>query len=73
MGIWVRSQYKKALVHSNNFLVNRVADPSIITFNEEGLVRLGTYATEERAVQVLDAMQRYMDYKLEGTFEMPKE
>ena len=79
MELWIRSQDRESLMK-----VNRVDKYglSIVTFdNECREIYLGRYATEERALEVLDEIQE-MDFKNNSNvkltsygyvYEMPKE
>jgi hypothetical protein len=85
-GIWIRSQDKKTLAEPN--LLNyeeecRDSDGNrfenaIITDASETEYLLGTYATEERALQVLDEIQAFIncDGEMNGNkyraYEMPQ-
>jgi len=62
--MWVRSQDKKILRDCNNLMVNHQKPTQIITDLEyyepdcEGYIVLGEYKTEERALEVLDDIQK---------------
>lgn len=64
MELWVRSQDKKRLIIVTNLYIpisRTEEDFSIYTFDTD--VMLGTYKTEERALEVLDEIQNFMrDY-----------
>lgn len=64
MELWVRSQDKKRLISVTNLYIpisRNGEDFSIYTFDTD--VMLGTYKTEERALEVLDEIQNFMrDY-----------
>ena len=78
MNLWVRSQDKRILQKVDNiFLDANYEDKRISTYDGDN-VELGTYKTEERALQVLDEIQEYMNFdiklKLETCiYEMPGE
>lgn len=56
--MWIRSQDKKRLINSTNFGTNF---NKVIAFNEEGMVVLGIYETEERSIGVLEEMQIHIE------------
>ena len=59
MELWIRSQNRKELVAINNLVVieNRI----VFINNGNGRVTLGTYKTEERALEVLEDINAYKD------------
>ena len=58
MNLWIRSQDKRRLLKIDNFLQNF---KDVITFTkEEGLIVLGTYQSEKRALEVLDEIQNIL-------------
>lgn len=73
MLIWIRSQDRKVLaaVDSLDIHYNRVIYVWDDTPDHEIIV-LGTYATEERAIEVLDDIQIAIEKQLK-VFQMPKE
>ena len=77
MNLWVRSQDKRILQKVDNiFLDANYEDKRISTYDGDN-VELGTYKTKERALEVLDEIQEYMnfDIKLElenCIYEMPE-
>ena len=83
MGIWIRSQNKRALVNANDISYmgcwcgksgNYVTNDSTINS-----ALLGAYVTEERALQVMDEIQKlicydgYMQDSNFIVFQMPAE
>ena len=77
MNLWVRSQDKRILQKVDNiFLDANYEDKRISTYDGDN-VELGTYKTKERALEVLDEIQEYINFniklKLETCiYEMPE-
>lgn len=78
MNLWVRSQDKRILQKVDNiFLDANFEDKRISTYDGDN-VELGTYKTKERALEVLDEIQEYINFniklKLETCiYEMPED
>ncbi len=84
MELWIRSQDKEVLILASHLDIYPV-DKNVYAIEESG-VDLGNYKSKERALEVLDEIQKYKD-KLEksiflemiesnfvsSTFIMPKE
>ena len=69
-GIWIRSQDKSVLICTGDLFMIRDGtwDRWEITCSDCGL---GKYSTEEKAIKVLDTIQRFM-YKYEDSaYQMP--
>lgn len=83
MDLWIRSQDKKILMLINTVALAEDEVGSIIGYGIDGRVKtlLGTYETEERALEVLDEIQKMDFAKNENVkltnygyvYEMPKE
>lgn len=85
--MWIRIRNKEALVYANNFYIraNGVEEKyGISYFDGDSFVNLGFYKSKERAIEVLNEIQtwieRYEAAKVSGklfiafiTYEMPKE
>ena len=84
MELWIRSQDKETLLPIDKPLmywesIDNIHTHSII-FKESPsyIITLGTYKTKERALEVLDEIQKFImlkeeaDYKT-NIYEMPKE
>ncbi|MGF7059246.1 hypothetical protein [Brassicibacter mesophilus] len=92
--MWIRSQNKSSLAKANKLLIEKTNDkysivqtdavnPVIKFFKTIGttstVIRLGTYETEERAIEVLDQIQDFISCDGEmndckfRVFKMPKE
>lgn len=69
MKVWVRSQNKDILMEIKELRYNnKDKDHSILAYDSKGVYRiLGIYKTKERALEVLDELQRLLmfewDYK----------
>ena len=66
MVLWVRSQDKKALIPINKMITNTC---EVLFY--DGII-LGTYETKERALEVLDEIQDYINNKYGDVLEMPE-
>ena len=61
--MWIRSQSKKVLLNVNQVVINNIKDESeyyIHAYSERGIDILGVYSTEEKALKVLDKIQKYI-------------
>ena len=74
MELWIRSQDKKSLIKVNKVCFERNIDdePTIYGYeNYENYERLGIYKTKERALEVLDEIEKILIPKMiiknEGT------
>lgn len=80
MGIWVRSQAKKALCKVQRIYVyekdGKWKVVNIINGESDDFDTLGTYETEEKALEVLNEIQSHIEIVLRNheayVFEMPK-
>lgn len=75
--MWIRSQDREVLVNAEAILVSNISKKDIFGFigAEKKHGWLGAYATEKRALEVLDEIQSHLN-KPKGrapVFEMPKE
>ena len=58
MNLWIRSQDKLKLVNNCNlYISNEIRNEYIIEDLNNKYLKLGTYATKERALEVLDEIQ----------------
>ena len=71
MLIWIRSQNRKILAAVNSVDIHYNYVNYDILFNDTDY-ELGTYATEERAMEVLDDIQSAIEKQMK-VFQMPKE
>lgn len=63
--MWIRSQSGNSLTDCNFFTVERFFEQyGVVTFNNRSGVSvvLGIYSSEEKAVKVLDEIQRKIEY-----------
>lgn len=61
--MWIRTQKKIALVYANNFYIRttRVEEKYEISyFDGDSFVKLGFYKSKERALEVLDEIQKLL-------------
>ena len=55
--MWIRSQYKEILTNCNDFYIDKIYSSYTIMGNK-GI--LGSYSTKEKAMKVLDMIERYI-------------
>lgn len=63
--MWIRSQSKKVLLNVNQVVINNNKDKSeyyIYGYSERGIDILGVYSTQDKALKVLDEIQRKVEY-----------
>lgn len=88
MELWVRSQDKMKLVNNCNlYISNEIRNEYVIEDLNNKYLKLGTYKTKERALEVLDEIQRlitdlqYLNYGIKNdefcsyrpnVYEMPE-
>lgn len=76
MGIWIRSQDKCKMGKCAEFYINDSYDGD---YDIEGYsiddtpIILGTYSTEEKAVLVLDMIQKHIETRSINVFQMPRD
>ena len=61
--MWVRLQNKEALVYANNFYIMKTRGEEkyeISYFDGDSFVKLGFYKSKERAIEVLDEIQKLL-------------
>ena len=61
--MWIRTQDKESLVYANNFYImkNRGEEKYEISyFDGDSFVKLGFYKSKERAIEVLDEIQKLL-------------
>ena len=64
--MWIRSQSKKVLLNVNQVVINNNKDKSeyyIYGYSERGIDILGVYSTQDKALKVLDEIQRFISDK----------
>ena len=89
MELWIRSQDRKNLIKANALYTDIPDDFGKDSFGvycdkrdsyvSNTLLKIGTYKTKERALEVLDEIQKLMieyyqslDYKIVPIYEMPQ-
>lgn len=74
MDLWIRSQNKKELIKINHLVL---IDEEIRGVIDNGCyIMLGSYKTKERALEVLDEIQKLLETRVDVeqmVYEMPKE
>jgi hypothetical protein len=75
--VWIRTQDRESLVNVEEIILIRAAVccpvPTLFHIDSKK-ARLGTYGTEERALQILDNIEHWLTSKHETiVYEMPKE
>lgn len=69
MNLWVRSQDKRILQKVDNiFLDANYEDKRISTYDGDSIT-LGEYKTKERALEVLDEIQEYINFNIKLKLE----
>lgn len=76
--LWVRTQDKKRLINVNDINLKLEDDRwSLCTYTGISNIKLATYCSQRRAIEVLDEIQEkiecYLDDKLPTIYEMPEE
>lgn len=82
MDLWIRSQDKENLIQPTRLFI--AFDTNIATWDRNTMVVLGKYSTKERALEVLDEINRHIEelhnckygveYDLsQFTYEMPED
>lgn len=78
MELWIRSQDKTILVKAKNIIIDKNDFSLYQQVNENIQIVFGMYKTKERALEILDEIQRIImekelaDYKT-YVYEMPEE
>ena len=62
MGIWIRSQDKIILVNAYQIFVASNGTMRVVDVGSEETTFVGKYSTKERAVEVLDEIQKLICY-----------
>ena len=73
--MWIRIRNKEALVYANNFYIraNEVGEKyGISYFDGDSFVNLGFYKSKERALEVLDEIQAYLENNYLAINDMPQ-
>ena len=73
--MWIRSQNKDALVYANNIYIIKSKMEEIYEisyFDGDSFVKLGFYKSKERALEVLDEIQAYLENNYLSINDMPQ-
>lgn len=75
MGVWIRSQNKCRLVECTRFGVSNWFDGTcnVLGYNCNGDCILGEYESEEKAIKVLDMIQKHIETHSNNVFQMPRD
>lgn len=79
MELWIRSQGKMKLVNNCNlYISNEIRNEYVIEDLNNKYLKLGTYKTKERALEVLDEIQDLLQNAYVGNanrivYQMPKD
>jgi len=77
MELWIRSQDKIRLIKTENLIIGGTYKNEIKEESDVFSMSLGTYKTKERALEVLDEIQRHLvitnDDNIFYVYQMPKE
>lgn len=57
--MWIRSQDKQLLTFVTTISMDASIENRVWIYNQDGR-RLGTYATKERAIEILDQIQKFI-------------
>ncbi len=73
--MWIRSQNKKILSKVNEVLICTMDDNKyfIEGFWNRGSDTLGIYSSEEKALKLLDEIQKQIEYPYNEIFQMPQD
>ena len=79
MAIWIRSQNKTSLIECKKIDICESRDKYKFIANykcydgDETYDDLGEYSTKEKAVKVLDVIQKHIETHSNNVFEMPQD
>lgn len=72
--MWVRSQDKRLLINVSNVYVGGMEDNvEIYQIGEQFNYQLGRYSSLEKALKVLDEIQKRTEYLYPKVFQMPQD
>lgn len=71
--MWIRSQNKKYLINCKNLGIRKMINKYVVALISEcaDFYPLGSYSSEEKALKVLDEIQKRTEYICPKTFQMP--
>lgn len=70
--MWIRSQNLLTLVKCERLFVRQCASDSFCVI-EAGVITLGSYSTLDKALKVLDEIQKQIEYPYNEVFQMPQD
>lgn len=76
--MWVRTQNKYILANANSFRICKDSIDDLVYYAINGHYdryeqELGIYSTEEKALKVLDEIQKRTEYLYPKAFQMPQD
>ena len=74
--MWIRSQDRKSLSNVNGVLMDTTLDESrcyIYGFVDRGRDILGEYSTQEKALSILDTLEKLALYPVNALYQMPQD
>lgn len=72
--MWIRSQDKRLLINVSNVYVGGMEDNvEIYQIGEQFNYQLGRYSSLEKALKVLDEIQKRTEYLYPKVFQMPQD
>lgn len=75
MGIWIRSQDKCKLIKCTRFGIDYCSDGicDVIGADCDDVFELGKYKGEEKAIKVLNMIQKHIETHSNDVFQMPRD
>lgn len=70
--MWIRSQNLSTLVKCERLFARQCASDSFCVI-EAGVITLGSYSTLDKALKVLDEIQKQIEYPYNKVFQMPQD
>lgn len=70
--MWIRSQNLFTLVKCERLFARQCASDSFCVI-EAGVITLGSYSTLDKALKVLDEIQKQIKYPYNEVFQMPQD
>lgn len=73
--MWIRSQNKKYLINCKNLGIRKMLNKYVVALISEcaDFYTLGSYSSEEKALKVLDEIQKRTEYLYPKAFQMPQD
>lgn len=74
--MWIRSQDRKSLYNVNGVLIDTTLDKNrcyIYGFVDRGRDILGEYSTQEKALSILDTLEKLALYPVNASYQMPQD